>query len=388
MVSGFHNALSFLTPRLMGLVILAMGLTATSAPAMADWRRVESNNFILFAEAKEDVALEFLSKLERYRRFLIEHGGVRPNLGGLKLTIYFTQSRRRYDALTGLKSSSGVFKLIQNGPIAVFFQPKKPHERVQARRGPYQDEEHQVVFHEYVHFLQFQAVPTQYPLWYREGFAEYLSSVVFRQDDTIVGKALYGRARNLHQFKWYDIKDILDADGFGDKAYMFYAQAWLLNHMLYTLPEFRSGISEFLDLLETNIDPAEALSKAYGIDYETLSARLREYFDSGQLYVIPYPAVSANLNVLSNQKLGKAESALVDKSIRLAFSRSSREFKSIAKSVNIQLKKRPRNTELAVTLIEALMGEEKWGAAQKVATELAEPLQTCKWLEHYWARLF
>ncbi len=351
-------------------IATALFLFLGSQPSYATWLKVESENFVLFSEAKEDRTLEFLNELERYRAFLIRNGGVRPNLGGLKLSIYFTESHSRYSALTGSRGSLGIFKLTENGPITVFFQPKPPSKLVQQRRGPHQNEERQVLFHEYVHFLQFQAVPTQYPLWYREGFAEYLSSVVFREKDTIVGKVLYGRARTLHRFDWLETKVLLEAKKFPKKGYTFYAQSWLLSHMLYTLPRYRDNISAFLNLLAENVEPAVALQQAYGIDYAQLDKDIKQYFKNGQLYAFPYPPVKVTLQILSQETLSKVEGTLVDKKIRLAFSRSPRVYKAIADSIKKQLKKRPKNIELGQALTEALMGQKKWGAAQKVANDL------------------
>ena len=321
--------------------------------------------------------MKFAQELERYRAFLIKHGGVRPNLGGLKLTIYFTESYSRYSALIGSRGSLGIFKLTQNGPVTVFYQPK-PGGRLtvtgsklaRGNRGPYQNDERQVLFHEYVHFLQLQAVPTQYPLWYREGFAEYLSSAVFRKEDTIVGKILYGRARELHNFDWLDTKTLLEAKKFPKKGYTFYAQSWLLCHMLYTLPKYRSNISEFLSLLAKNAAPVAALKQSFGIDYTQLDKDLKQYFENGQLHVFPYPSVNVALQVLSQESLGKAEGSLVDKRIRLAFGNSTRRYKAIANSIKKQLKKRPKNIELGQALVEAQMGQEKWRAAQKTATNV------------------
>ncbi len=348
------------------LFIRFIGFLATfsclSIAAKANWLRVETQNFIVYSEVKEEKTMKFLSELETYRRFLIKHGGVAPRGNALKLTIFFARSRSRYRALATSRGSVGIFNLTANGPIAMFYDTGGGHR--------FRQEGKQILFHEYVHYLQFQSVPTQYPLWYREGFAEYLSSVRFSEKGVSLGEILMGRAENLSRLDWIYIKQLLEAKNFLKKGAVFYAQSWLLTHMLYTSPDYRSGVSAFLDQLEENVEPKLALRQVYGYEFSKLDQDLRQYFKRGQIFAYQYPVVGSDVKILSQQKLNKAESTTADKSARLAFANGSKGYAALEKSIKKQLKKTPRNTTLNLTLIDVLIKLGKLSEAEAISRKL------------------
>lgn len=343
---------------------ILLSLAFFAIPANANWLRIETTNFIIYSEEKEEKTVRFLKELELYRQFLIEHGGVSPRGDALKLTIFFPRNRVRYKALTGSGGSVGIFSLTNNGPRAAFYDTTS--------RYIYRQEGAQILFHEYVHFLQRQSVPTQYPLWYREGFAEYLSSVRFLENGVSLGEILLGRAENLNRIGWLDVQHILEASELKKDGAIFYAQSWLLTHMLYTDQEYRSGISKFLDLLEEDVAPSVALQEVYGIDYAKLGADLKQYFKKGQIFAYQYPANKAKIEIVSRKELGKGESIMLDKSTRLAFAHTERAYEAILKSTRNQLKKSPRNTELNIILIEALLERGQWREAEPIARQLVD----------------
>jgi len=341
---------------------LFLALACMSASANANWLRIETQNFIVYSEAKEEKTLELLEELEQYRHFLIQHGGVAPRGNALKLTIFFARSRARYNALATARGSVGVFTLTANGPIAMFYDT--------GRGGLYRQDGKQILFHEYVHYLQRQSAPTQYPLWYREGFAEYLSSVRFAEDGVSLGEILLARAENLSRLDWIYMKQLLEAKNFLKKGAVFYAQSWLLTHMLYTSPDYRSGVSAFLDLLEQDIEPEVALRQVYDIEYSRIDQDLRQYFKRGQIFAYQYPVVDPDVKILTQQKLDKAASVMVDKTARLAFANGARGYKAIVKSTKRQLNKNPRNTELNLNLAEALIALNQQAEAEAVTRRL------------------
>ena len=86
-----------------------------------------------------------------------------------------------------------------------------------------------------VHFLQFQSVPAPYPFWYQEGFAEYLSSVKYRDGAMWVGEILMARAAALHVNDWIYIRKLVEGDRreWGN-GYSIYGQSLVIDpHALH-----------------------------------------------------------------------------------------------------------------------------------------------------------
>lgn len=82
-------------PHLIRIVSLAIALLALApAPALADWRRAESQNFVVYSDGSERSLRDYTAKLERF------HGLLRSRFGGpadgelRKLPVYLVADGR------------------------------------------------------------------------------------------------------------------------------------------------------------------------------------------------------------------------------------------------------------------------------------------------------
>jgi tetratricopeptide (TPR) repeat protein len=77
------------------------------------------------------------------------------------------------------------------------------------------------------------------PLWYHEGFADFLSSVHSREGLVSVGRFAPLRARSLEALERLPVVDLVSTQIYprdGEAFVRFYATAWLFVHFLHTAP--------------------------------------------------------------------------------------------------------------------------------------------------------
>lgn len=118
-----------------------------------------------------------------------------------------------------------------------------------------------------------------WPVWYREGFAEYASAVSFDVDWTArVGGPNWPRLKYLDG-KPMPLATILTAsveDFKPGKKARFYAWSWKLVHLLNASPDGQQRLQRYLRLYAGGMAPGEAASVAFG-DVDALEARLNAY---------------------------------------------------------------------------------------------------------------
>ena len=143
------------------------------------------------------------------------------------------------------------------------------------------------VFHEYSHLIVNNVAP-DLPVWLNEGLAEYYSSFELGNDGRAVtfGRPLDEHLRELATSQWMPLKDLLattrDAPQYneGSRRGVFYAEAWLLVHMLlHGQPDRRQAAGGYLRDLGAGVAPADAWQTHFGND--DIYKALRQY--SGRL---------------------------------------------------------------------------------------------------------
>ena len=344
----------------------AVVLLLSSANSHADWARYNTPNFTLFSERNEEDFVQFLKDLERYRQFLIEVAGLTPRPGSLKLTIYFAKNSRSYRDITQSKGSLGLFWNSQEGPVSVFYSGKQ--------LGLFKIEGEQVLRHEYVHFLQFQSAPAPYPFWYQEGFAEYLSSVKYRDGAMWVGEILMARAAALKVNEWLYVRKLVEGDRDEWDGYSIYGQSWLLTHMLYTDPKYRTGRSTLLQLLADGAKPREAFETAFGVNYQSLDTDMRDYYKAGKFYSYKFVIEEPVFDIEGPIVLSDKEAEAAKWRAKLALRRSEKAARRLVRDLKKALKKDPHNNDLHEILLKAWTNANDWDAAAVQAKQsLAMP---------------
>ncbi len=145
------------------------------------------------------------------------------------------------------------------------------------------------VIHEYTH-LAVQYSGGRYPRWLGEGVAEYYSTL----RAAVGGRAEYGhalpeRVTRLRESPWFEIGDLVNRETQRRNATalsedVFYAQSWLLVHMLISAERYRDGWTAFRDAISLKgASAAEAFDNVYKRSFEQVRDDLRAYFAAGRI---------------------------------------------------------------------------------------------------------
>lgn len=119
--------------------------------------------------------------------------------------------------------------------------------------------------HEYIHFLLHNHEGFNYPRWYDEGFACFLSTVQTAGDKIVVGGPPL-ESRWLHSGSWIPIASLITKND-GVPLSQFYAESWALVHyLLWDREQKPSGaVTRYVELLGKGEDPETAFTQAFGL---------------------------------------------------------------------------------------------------------------------------
>ena len=241
------------------------------------WIKVETTNFTVFSNADEKIARKTAVSLEYLRTVLVRHLDGMPSVSPVPTYVfvfdYFSDAYPPYGPFSkGKPGKSGGYFI--NRPLANYVAIVERDYRFPDQMG---------ILHDYLHSVLNASGP-ELPLWLEEGLAEYYS--VFHIKD---GKAHIGYRVNRH-IAWLRNKplmplaELLAVDknspvyNEDDRTGIFFAESWLLTHMLLTeRPDGRAQTALYSELLREGYDRDRAFAKAFNTTYEELEAELKKY---------------------------------------------------------------------------------------------------------------
>lgn len=138
------------------------------------------------------------------------------------------------------------------------------------------------MIHEYTH-LFFHAANWELPVWMNEGLAEFYSTIKavgkkVRLGDVIQGRVLAAPGRDSaeqlvavdHRSKYHNERD---------RAGTFYAESWLLCHMLAMSNAYRPKFGQFfMQVAQNQVPLSDALMKVYGVKVADLQRDFDDYY--------------------------------------------------------------------------------------------------------------
>ena len=162
--------------------------------------------------------------------------------------------------------------------------------------------------HEYTH-LAVQYSGGRYPRWLGEGIAEYYSTL-----RTVGGRVQYGhvlpeRVARLRMTVWFSLDEMFGRGiqkasaerqtAGAEREDTFYAQSWLLVHMLNASPQYRDKWLAFRDAIRGGSEEADAFRRIYDRSLSEVAEDLRNYFGAGdfepQAVTMPVPEVTTRV---------------------------------------------------------------------------------------------
>lgn len=227
-----------------------------------------------------DLALE----LERFHA-LIYLTSAEPAESSIPTKIFAFDRASQLRHFIDKKNTAGVFKpgLRQNHILL-----RKYSRRLGAS---------EIILHEYVHFVVRNGSSRVYPVWYDEGFAEFLSSAQVRGDNMAIGAVPEVRISSFQYGKWMPLHRIISSTSYSDFSdktlHMFYAESWALVHYL-TLG--RSGdhdltreLRGYLVRLENGVESAVAFEKAFGESIEEVDKKIQKWLRKKKWTIVGVP---------------------------------------------------------------------------------------------------
>ncbi|MFT4091690.1 MAG: hypothetical protein QM645_13225 [Asticcacaulis sp.] len=264
------------------MIVTALIMAGFSNQAWADtWLRAESQNFIVYSNARERLTLDYVKKLESFKYLTDTMLGKDTSLAvqAPKFPVYL---------LKNIDQMKEVRPAFANSVAGVYFNCG---EGVSAYSGIVESDRTvsdyglEVLFHEYGHHVMFQHAKLRYPAWYVEGFADYLSTVQFTKGRISVGQAPSSLIYILSQGRWLPYETILNPayKTLSDKkrrqgeVSSFYAQSWLLTHYMLSDPQRARNLNDYFARLTMGEESIPAFEAATGLKVNELATKLRSY---------------------------------------------------------------------------------------------------------------
>lgn len=256
------------------LLFAAAVLLSLPSVASAEWKKAESKHFIVYGEIGDERLRAMALRLEKLHLTQATMTGLTDEPETPKIKVYVVDS---FDAVQKTMPFSrpgvaGYYSASPRGPYTVISMESNADRGFSSRL---------VLFHELTHHFMFQYFNATYPLWYVEGFADFIGTTDIKDDSNTVrmGDASASRYLSFATTQWYPVRKLLEArsyDDLGDSVHILYAEGWLLTHYLHFGGKRDGQLEKYLGLINQGKPFAEAARTAFG-DLDKLDGELRAY---------------------------------------------------------------------------------------------------------------
>jgi hypothetical protein len=261
----------------MGRIIACLVAILLAMPAHAAWLEATTKHFRVYSDGSDTETRAFATKIERFDAFLRGRYNIGDEPNPQRLTIFVLRTSAQVAKLTE-KNVAGFYSASARGSIAVINRERATDKFDLSGEA--------VLFHEYAHHFMYRYFPFAYPLWYSEGFAEYVSTATFTKDGHAeLGKVPYFRSYGLAVMPLIPARDLITSDSrgkTGGQSDAFYGQSWMLTHFLNQVPARSGQLATYLKAINSGTPNLEAAEAAFG-DLNTLTKDLRAYRDRSSL---------------------------------------------------------------------------------------------------------
>lgn len=251
----------FRNARAVTFVLLAALLPAT---AHAEWRRLDSPNFVVIGDVSERNLRRVAAQFEGFRDTLGRVLGANATATAVPTVVVVFPNDRAYTP----------YKPVFNGkPVkvgGVFYRGR--HVNYITLLGDGSPGALRVLFHEYAHLVVSNVV-MNLPAWLSEGLAEFYSTYDPSDDgrEALIGRPIDEHLTRLSQERLLSLDELLTVDrssplyNEGERRSIFYAQSWALTHMLMLGDTRRTKeVGAYLMLVREGTPAPDAWRQAFG----------------------------------------------------------------------------------------------------------------------------
>ncbi len=261
-----------------------------------DWIKVSSPYFHIVSDEKEEDVRGLARELEKFRVVAQVVTGVRLSENDRPVKVFATKHRYTFKALMGTfehyKKFRGIFFDDDGGQYAIVkMRGRNKSDSIDTLTSK------SVIFHEYIHYVTSLRSGRPLPIWFREGIADYLSTVRFDSEDDRVaylGNIIRYHIENIRNMKWLPIEEVLKTTQLNWKSqrdtYRMYSQGWLLTHYCMNNEKKKKQLFDYLAMVLGGVSIDEAFQESFGMSYKKMDKVLRKYsrkkrFNYGNLII-------------------------------------------------------------------------------------------------------
>ncbi len=279
-------------------LFVAVTLLFTGSSAFAsEWLKLTSPNFELFTTTSEKKGREAILYFEQVRDLFLR---MRPTslANPLPVRLIAFQNEKEY----------GRFRI--NEFASAYYIGGDTRDYIVL--GDIAPEHFPVAVHEYSHLLV-QHTGLKLPRWLDEGLAEVNSTMHPEGSRVTIGSLIPSRMQTLIRNKWMSLEALIAVNykspeyNEKSKAGIFYAQSWLLTHMLYLSDAYRPKFAAFLTRLSATNSSETSFREIYGKSLVDVSKDLESYAGSNAVNIAVF---EGKLQTPSERPVAQAASDL------------------------------------------------------------------------------
>jgi tetratricopeptide (TPR) repeat protein len=254
---------------ILGTIVFPSFLNAAD-----QWIKLETPHFELYTTAGDKKGREAILYFEQVRSFFLQASPAK-HAPEFPVRIVAFRSEGQYKPYRLSEGAVAYYAHSRNREFIVMQDISSEH--------------YPAAIHEYTH-LVIQHAGLKLPAWLNEGWAELYSSLKPQGSKSIVGALLPGRVQPLLTTKWQDLSVLASVDENSplynerDKAGMFYAESWLLVHMLYISRDYSANFPSFVLAIANGENTAQAFQSVYGKGLKEVGQDLARYIKSDKFY--------------------------------------------------------------------------------------------------------
>ena len=297
-------------------IIISVCLTLLFIPSICFAKPIEirTDNFIIAGDVGEKDGQALLRDLELFRKNMFKLLGVNEQPEIIPVKVYIAKNGKALKGITGVGGFGGMYTMTHTGPAFVL-DGKNGFKRGGGARH--------IALHEYSHHIVSAYTELDYPLWYNEGYANYLATFTYKKGTFRVGDPYDPYARSLKQKNWMPMTVILSSVekypfNLGDTSKVglqtkaqFYAQTWLAMHYLKNEAKYKGALTDYVRRLNKGERSLPAFKAATGLTPEEFEAELKAYFKKNRYSVTRFTTTDRDIPTPIVTKLTKQQVELV-----------------------------------------------------------------------------
>ncbi len=239
--------------------------------AADQWVKLTTPNFELYTMAGEKKGREAILYFEQVRSFFLQ-ASASKRASEFPVRIVAFRGEKQYHPYRLNEFAIAYFARGRNRDYIVMQDISGEH--------------YPVAIHEYTHLI-LEHSGLKPPPWLNEGMAELYSTLTPVGKKTAIGDIIPGRARTLQTTQWIPLEALTSADHKSplynerDRAGIFYAESWLLTHMLFFSPAYRPNFAKFLVEAGSGKSMDEACQATFGKRLAEVQVDLHQYVAGG-----------------------------------------------------------------------------------------------------------